>query len=84
MTRDAMTRDAMTRDAMTRLDSENPGSPEHSGGSYASGANGTNPTATMARNIAAPSPDDQALDDFLDDPSFADDRRFGGRLRRRR
>lgn len=82
--RGATSRDATSRDATIRLDSEDPGSPEHSGGAYASGANGTNPTATMARNIAAPSPDDQALDDFFDDPSFADDRRFGGRLRRRR
>ena len=29
-------------------------------------------------------PDEQALDDFFDDEQFADERRFGGRLRRRR
>lgn len=29
-------------------------------------------------------PDEQALDDFFDDDQFADERRFGGRLRRRR
>ena len=29
-------------------------------------------------------PDEQALDDFFDDADYADDRRFGGRLRRRR
>ena len=29
-------------------------------------------------------PDEQALDDFFDEGEYADDRRFGGRLRRRR
>jgi cell division initiation protein len=33
---------------------------------------------------AADGPDEQALDDFFDEERFADERRFGGRLRRRR
>lgn len=36
-------------------------------------------------DLADPDPEDQALDDFFEDnEEFADDRRFGGRLRRRR
>jgi cell division initiation protein len=37
------------------------------------------------REVAMAGPDDQALDDFFDDTGdYDDDRRFGGRLRRRR
>ena len=50
------------------------------------------PPPAPARTMAPPppldmtdGPDDQALDDFFDDnEEFVDDRRFGGRLRRRR
>ncbi len=37
-----------------------------------------------AAGLGGADPADQALDEFFDDPEFADDRRFGGRLRRRR
>jgi len=40
--------------------------------------------AAPAGGGGAADPDEQALDEFFDDPEFDDDRRFGGRLRRKR
>jgi hypothetical protein len=37
-----------------------------------------------AEVAAAAHADDQAMDEFFDDQDYAEDRRFGGRLRRRR
>jgi DivIVA domain-containing protein len=52
------------------------GPPPHGGGS---------PRAEGSYADVTDGPDDQALDDFFDDnDELADDRRFGGRLRRRR
>jgi hypothetical protein len=51
----------------------------------AAGAGATGPDVSVPLSDVAGGPDDQALDDFFDDnDELADDRRFGGRLRRRR
>ncbi len=53
---------------------------------------GTDPTSVIRSHAASEpqardlpnQPDEEAMDTFFDDNDFADDRRFGGRLRRRR
>ncbi|HEY3810216.1 MAG TPA: DivIVA domain-containing protein [Acidimicrobiales bacterium] len=54
-------------------------------GGSAAGAGAVGPETSAPMSDVAGGPDDQALDDFFDDnDELADDRRFGGRLRRRR
>lgn len=59
-------------------------SPAPAGEEAKAGEAGADPLPPRRANEAMADPDEQALDDFFDDQQFADDRRFGGRLRRRR
>jgi DivIVA domain-containing protein len=61
-----------------------PADPEHDGRAEPStGEVAAVPAADEGRDLLT-EPDDEALDSYFDDNDFGDDRRFGGRLRRRR
>jgi cell division initiation protein len=58
--------------------------PERRAEAQSDGRDQRAPGADTGEKVAGDGPDEQALDDFFDDERFADERRFGGRLRRRR